>query len=113
MKPQRGRAYLGHTPMLLLATGLAMVACEDSGGPPEGTGGSSTDGTLIVSTSTKGGDPDRDGFQLTIDGGSSTPLAPTDTAEVSGYSIPHWAAGCSKLPTCLSAGATFMQFAAE
>jgi hypothetical protein len=41
-----------------------------------------SDGTLVVSTSTVGDDPDPDGFRLTIDGVPSVRLQPTDSVEV-------------------------------
>jgi hypothetical protein len=58
---------------LLLAIGLGLTACDDSG--------PSIDGTLVVSTSTGGNEPDPDGYLLTIDGAESLPLDPTGTAE--------------------------------
>jgi hypothetical protein len=62
-------------PILVLAVGLVSAACDDSGGP-------STDGTLVVSTSTGGSDPDQDGYLLTIHGLDSLALDPTGTAEL-------------------------------
>ena len=73
-------------PILLLAVGLTLAACDDSAGPSTGgpsTGGPSTrDGTLVVSTSTGGGDPDQDGYLLTVDGVDSLALDPTGTVEI-------------------------------
>ncbi len=72
-------------PILLLAVGLTLAACDDSGGPSTGspsTGGPSSDGTLVVSTSTGGGDPDQDGYLLTVDGVDSVALDPTGTVEI-------------------------------
>ena len=40
-------------PILLLAVGLMWAGCDDTGTPPSG------DGTLVLSTSTAGDDPDR------------------------------------------------------
>jgi hypothetical protein len=62
-------------PILLLIVGLTLAACADTGGPP-GTG------TLVVSTSTGGTEPDQDGYLLTVDGVNSLVLVPTGTAEV-------------------------------
>jgi hypothetical protein len=65
--------------ILLLAGWVMLGACNadtaNLGEPP-------ADGMLVVSTSTAGGDPDPDGFQLTIDGVGSITLEPTDTAQV-------------------------------
>jgi hypothetical protein len=65
--------------VLLLAGWVILEACNEDtrnlGEPP-------ADGMLVVSTFTAGGDPDRDGFQLTIDGANSVTLEPTDTAQV-------------------------------
>jgi hypothetical protein len=61
--------------LLLLAVGLILVACAEDNGP-------STAGTLIVSTSTGGGEPDQDGYLLTVDGLDSLSLDPTGTAEL-------------------------------
>jgi hypothetical protein len=61
--------------VLPLAVGLLLAACVDGEEP-------STDGTLVVSTSTGGGDPDQDGYWLTVDGRDSLLLAPTGTAEL-------------------------------
>jgi len=63
-------------PILLLAVGLTWAGCDDAGTLPSG------DGTLVVSTSTAGDDPDPDGFQLTIDAIDSLALLPSGTAEV-------------------------------
>ena len=58
-----------------------MEACAD-GSSLSTSGDPSSDGTLVVSTFTAGGDPDLDGFQLTIDGVGSITLEPTDSARV-------------------------------
>ncbi len=52
----------------ILAAGIILASCSDHFDPPP------TDGTLVVSTITDGADPDRDGFQLTIDGVRSIAL---------------------------------------
>ena len=62
-------------PILLLAVGLTLAACDDSGGP-------STDGTLVVSTSTGGNDPDPDGYLLAVDGVDTLVLDLTGTIEI-------------------------------
>ncbi len=69
-------------PILLLAIGLTLVACADSGSPPDDPSGPPTDGTLVVSTSTGGNAPDQDGYLLTIDGVGSRALNPTGTARI-------------------------------
>ena len=65
-------------PMLLVAVGLTLPACDDSPVP----GGPSTEGTLVVSTSTGGTAPDLDGYLLTVDGGDSLPLDPAGTSQI-------------------------------
>ena len=60
---------------LLLTAGILLAACADGEAP-------STDGLLVVSTRTDGGDPDPDGYLLTIDDSDSLPLAHTGTAEL-------------------------------
>ncbi len=65
-------------PILLVAVGLTLAACDDSPSP----GGPSTDGTLLVSTSTGGTDPDQDGYLLVVDGGDSLPLVPAGTSHI-------------------------------
>ena len=67
--------------ILVLAISLLVEACAD-GSNLSTSGDPSSDGTLVVSTITAGGDPDRDGFQLTIDGLGSITLEPTDSAQV-------------------------------
>src|SRR6476659_3795159 len=67
---------------IVLIAGLWLTACSDpaadlSGGP---VGPSS--GTLVVSTSTVGEDPDPDGYQLTVDDANSRDLDPTGTTEL-------------------------------
>jgi hypothetical protein len=66
---------MGPSAVLLLAVGLILAACADGEEP-------STDGTLVVSTSTGGDDPDQDGYWLTVDGVDSLSLASTGTAEL-------------------------------
>ncbi len=68
---------------LLLAFGLTLAACADAGSPStDEPGAPSTDGTLVVSTSTGGNEPDPDGYLLTVDGIDSHALAPTGTVEI-------------------------------
>lgn len=58
----------------LLIVALGVASCDDSDGP-------SSPGTLIVSTSTTGNQPDQDGYVLTVDGAHSLTLGPTDSIE--------------------------------
>jgi hypothetical protein len=58
-----------------LVIAVSLSACDD----PVVT---DSDGTLSVSTSTTGLDPDPDGFQLTIDGVDSLALDPSGTVEI-------------------------------
>jgi hypothetical protein len=66
--------------ILLAAVGLTLVACDDGIGPS--TGSPSTEGTLVISTSTGGDAPDQDGYLLTVDGFDSLALTPTGTTEI-------------------------------
>src|SRR5262245_29323451 len=68
------RSSMRRRPTLTLIVGLALWSCGDPAGPP--------DGTLAVSTTTSGDDPDTDGFQLTIDGSDPLALFPGSTAEL-------------------------------
>ena len=67
-------------PILLLAVGLTLAACDHSGGPS--TDGPTTDGTLVVSTTTEGNDPDPDGYLLAVDGVDTLVLDLTGTIEI-------------------------------
>ena len=62
-------------PFLLLAVGLTLAACHDNAGP-------ATFGTLLISTTTEGDDPDPNGYLLTVDGIDSLALEPTGALEV-------------------------------
>jgi hypothetical protein len=66
-------------PILLLAPGLTVAACQDSAGPSTSP---STVGTLFVSPASEGNDPDQDGYLLTVDGVDSLPLDPTGTSQI-------------------------------
>jgi hypothetical protein len=66
-------------PILLLAVGLTVAACHDSGGPLTSP---STAGTLVVSIASGGNDPDRDGYLLAVDGVDSIPLDPTGISHI-------------------------------
>lgn len=57
----------------LSLVGLSLWDCSDPAGPG--------DGTVAISTSTGGDDPDVDGFQVTIDGLDSLALLPSGTAD--------------------------------
>lgn len=61
-------------PILLLAVGLTLAACGDTSGPSVGT--------LVVSTSTGGMDPDQDGYLLRVDAVDSLLLPPSGTAAI-------------------------------
>jgi hypothetical protein len=69
-------------PILFLAIGLTFSACEDSGGPPDDGGDPGAEGTLVVSTSIEGDDPDPDGYLLTVDGVDSLFLELTGTSRI-------------------------------
>lgn len=69
-------------PFLPLILGLSLWGCSDAVDPP-------SEGTLAVSTSTSGDDPDPDGFQLTIDGLDSLGLPPSGTIERDLSAGPH------------------------
>jgi hypothetical protein len=62
-------------PIVLLLFGLSLSSCSDPAEPPP-------DGTLAVSTSTSGNDPDPDGFDLYIDDSHSLALRPSSRAEL-------------------------------
>ncbi len=61
-------------PVLALIVGITVASCDDAIDP-------SAPGTLVVSTTTDGDDPDTDGYLLTIDGAESLALDPTGTTE--------------------------------
>ena len=61
--------------ILILAVGVTLAACGETGGP-------STNGTLVVSTSAAGNDPDQDGYRLTVDGVDALHLDAAGTATV-------------------------------
>jgi hypothetical protein len=67
--------------LLILLAGLA-PACDDGPGP-------STDGTLVISTSTAGDHPDPDGYLLVLDDLDSLVLEVSDTAELEVAAGPH------------------------
>jgi hypothetical protein len=58
-----------------LLVGLAVAACDDASGPL-------ADGSLVISTSTEGEDPDEDGYLLTIDDVDTLALLSSGAAEV-------------------------------
>ena len=66
-------------PILLLALGLTLAACGNSGGPLTSP---STVGTLVVSTASGGNDPDQNGYLLSVDAEESLALQPTDTSAI-------------------------------
>jgi len=57
-----------------LALGLASAACSDDSGP-------SPEATLVISTTTRGVDPDQDGYLVTVDGLDSLFLPANGRAE--------------------------------
>ena len=61
-------------PVIALIVGMTVTSCDDAIDP-------SAPGTLVVSTTTGGNDPDTDGYLLTIDGAESVALDPTGTIE--------------------------------
>ena len=61
-------------PVIALIVGMTVTSCDDAIDP-------SAPGTLVVSTTTEGNDPDTDGYLLTIDGAVSVALDPTGTIE--------------------------------
>jgi hypothetical protein len=63
--------------VLSLVVGLSLSACDDHVGPPP-----PSTGTLVVSTTTSGEDPDQDGFLLAVDDADSLGLRPTGSAEL-------------------------------
>ena len=66
-------------PILLLAVGLTLAACHDTGGPLTSP---STVGILVVSTVSGGNEPDQDGYLLTVNGVDSLPLDPIGTSRI-------------------------------
>ncbi len=61
--------------ILLLAAGVLQAACQDTNSPSPGD--PPAEGTLVISTSTQGDDPDLDGYLLAVDGVDSIVLHPT------------------------------------
>jgi hypothetical protein len=61
-------------PVIALILGITVAACDDAIDP-------SAPGTLVVSTTTNGNDPDTDGYLLTIDGVHSVTLDASGTIE--------------------------------
>jgi hypothetical protein len=69
------RRINGGASSLLSAVGLMLAACNDPGEP-------STDGTLIVTTSTTGMDQDGDGYSLTLDGTDHGAISANDRVSI-------------------------------
>lgn len=62
-------------PVIALIVGITVAACDDGPGP-------STEGTLVISTSTAGDHPDPDGYLLAVDDLDTLVLTPSGTAEL-------------------------------
>jgi hypothetical protein len=71
--------------ILLLAIGLTLAACGEEGQTEPSVPG----GAALVSTSTVGGDPDPDGYMLSIDGKTNVALVRSGTAQVRLAFGPH------------------------
>lgn len=68
-------------PGLIIGACLLLTACDDSTGPP-GSGAQVGSGKLLVYVGTSGGDPDLDGYRLTVDGSVSLSMPATGTQQV-------------------------------
>ena len=66
-------------PNVLVVLALLTAACADGNGPSGNE--PPADGTLLVTTTTGGDDPDQDGYRLAVDGDSLS-LAPTGTRAI-------------------------------
>jgi len=66
--------------ILFLAVGLILGGCSGGNGPFGGD--PSTDGTLVVSTASRGSNPDQDGYLLAVDGIDALRLAATGTSRI-------------------------------
>jgi TolB protein len=87
--------------ILFLVLGLTLAACQDGVGPSPTpstptpstptppTPTPPTVGTLVVSTTRGGNDPNQTGYLLTVDGTESLPLGPTDTSRIDLPAGPH------------------------
>ena len=60
---------------LLILSAALTISCDDGPGP-------STEGTLVISTSTAGDHPDPDGYLLSVDDLDTLALTPSGTAEL-------------------------------
>jgi hypothetical protein len=67
-----------YSPILILVVGLPLSACDDPTRPPEPP----STGTLVVSITTGGEDPDPDGYRLSVDNADTLDLELTGTAEL-------------------------------
>src|SRR5688500_8156675 len=76
-----GRWWMRRYSLLVLVAGLA-IACDDGSGP-------STDGTLVLSTSTDGDHPDPDGYLLAVDDVDTLVLDVNGSAELEVAGGPH------------------------
>ncbi|HEY9015872.1 MAG TPA: hypothetical protein VIM84_12515 [Gemmatimonadales bacterium] len=67
---------------IILIAGLWLLACDDPAANLDNGPVGPSNGTLVVSTSTVGEDPDPDGYLLLVDDADSVNLGPTGTTEV-------------------------------
>lgn len=73
---------------LILGAGLVLAACDDSTGPTGG-GNLAGSGSLVISVSTVGGDPDLDGYSIDVDGRISLRIGIASLQELTLDAGPH------------------------
>ena len=104
---RRMRAHL----IVLVILTIALAGCADGSGlGTDGTlpDGNPPDGTLLVSTSTAGNDPDQDGYRLAVDSAAGVPLVPTGTVAIGLPPGPHVLRLLGIAPQCLVASDTIL-----
>src|SRR6476469_5290562 len=89
-------------PIVLLVLAFLIAACGDNNGP-------STDGTLLVSTSTAGSVPDPDGYVLAVDTAANASLKPTGTVAIGLPSGHHALRLLGVAPQCSVAADTVLE----
>jgi hypothetical protein len=89
-------------PIVLLVLAFLIAACGDNNGP-------STDGILLVSTSTAGSDPDPDGYVLAVDKADNASLKPTGTVAIGLPSGHHALRLLGVAPQCSVAADTVLE----